>query len=1084
MKNRCKKYLVGIIFSAVLILSINVNANPINNLKKSEFEELTFRQEIIIPFDTSLEIAKYQPIDMRIKFNNPCWAKNEEENSVRVGFDDGAGITEIESQIYDLEHTDDSHIESCSLVFIIPGEADGEEKYYVLYDSSEIESANYEDHIVVEDTHYFYEPISGQHIDFDYYGIYQDEEVIYGVIQKGELLGNPVAQNIVKFKPGSKIVETYNVDQLAAFDMRHGIYKEPGYIGSSWADDVTKTILIDGPLMTRMRIECFSPSEDIKTDNIYTYYYCPGETKKIMVNVHHEVLEDIDIEDPELYDGTYAGIISAKSRSATIKKMNVGEILPFITLFSENENILEYEVPQDPTSEKKEAVLSTEADIDLGSKAWICLNDPDIGQAHGLILKSNTQLNEEEDGVQVKAWVKQNIKLPGLEAETGNLFMLRNAYEKNSEHNTKLSKGFTTSFDIEFITTEKEGYTRIDSESTFYQELIKHISILRDDVPQDEDDIEKYSLKTYVHLAPSFPLGTLLSAALGKNFSYIYAELFKETSFKSSGSVGRLPIGSIELDLEGKRFFEKIKTIIGIFDWRNASFFKKIQFPDLDPGVYVVKIFRENPLFSKERQYIGFGIIELQQDESIKIYCRSEGSIKISVFDQKEDGVENVQCLLYRDNVVIAEGVTGVDGNFILKAPCFPLKPYTLKLVYQGFLINEKQVTLGLKNRLIQLKESFSLERYKLDLRLEDTWDFPLAFEVNPKLDSDEMIEAIIIKAEKIADGHYVFKDLYMSDYVLSMNYKSFDLEQNVKVDKDNTVELMFPAEFDVDFNFYNSFGNRLSNGMVSVSRKEKIETKEIDENGNSMISVPPGEYEISVIIEDDEIAKQKIQIRGRKEVEIVTSEDSLIHNILMYLGILLIIFSIIFMFWKKKIYIGLKLVAIGLIIVALVTPWWVLNGDDDSISTSTETFLVPPKIVTATKSSNVIGGEISHVPEEVTMVLSLLSMILAITILFILVSIFIRNRFGKTKILFSVLSGIMLVMSLILFFYVFSQITELGVGSFIGSGDLETTIPGVAEMEIVPSSWGPGIGFILGIISFIVLALLSFSNRFLKKLA
>ncbi len=35
----------------------------------------SYSQEIIIPFDTSLDIAHFQPIDIKIDFNNPCWAK-------------------------------------------------------------------------------------------------------------------------------------------------------------------------------------------------------------------------------------------------------------------------------------------------------------------------------------------------------------------------------------------------------------------------------------------------------------------------------------------------------------------------------------------------------------------------------------------------------------------------------------------------------------------------------------------------------------------------------------------------------------------------------------------------------------------------------------------------------------------------------------------------------------------------------------------------------------------------------------------------------------------------------------------------
>jgi hypothetical protein len=252
----------------------------------SKGEDLPYKEEIFIPIDTSITEAKFQPIDIHVEFKNPCWAKNEILHSIRIYYEDGNGKNEIESQIYELEFNDETHIKSCNIVFLIPAEASGNEKYFVYYDSLETEETDYKDHIQLEDTHYFYEPISGQKIDFDYYKITEDGDIIYAVIQKGELLGNPIAQHVGKFKPGSKVVETYNIDQLAAFDLRYGISEQPSYYGSSWSNNVKKTILVDGNLMSRVRIECYSPDEKIKSDNIYTYYYSPGETKSIFVNAH------------------------------------------------------------------------------------------------------------------------------------------------------------------------------------------------------------------------------------------------------------------------------------------------------------------------------------------------------------------------------------------------------------------------------------------------------------------------------------------------------------------------------------------------------------------------------------------------------------------------------------------------------------------------------------------------------------------------------------------------------------------------------------------------------------------------------
>jgi len=1078
------KYLL-IIITALAVLSqvVTINASSYEEHKTLDIDQLPFKQEIKIPIDTSLTTSKNQPIDIRIVFSNPCWAEDENTHSVRVCYDDGKDLNEIESQIYDLEKNDEPHISSCSIVFLIPGEADGKEKYYVLYDSSETKPADYEDHLVTYDTHYFYEPIPGQRIDFDYYGIKQGDEVIYGIVQKGELLGNPIAQNIVKLKPGSKEVETYNFDQLAGFDIRYGKNEAPGYYGTSCATQVEKKVLVDGNLMARFWVKCNSPDNTLHTENIYTYYYSPGITKKIWVNIHHEILETINIEDPSVYDGTLCGIVSIKSRSATIQKMNVGEILPEINLFSESGVIETFDVPTNPSSNIKEKVLSVEDDMDLGEKVWMCLHNPETGKTHGLILDSNTGFSEDNDGVQVKAWVEQNIKLPGLEADTGNMFMTKNSYEKETGHDTVLKKDAVYDYNVEFINLETKDLEEINIESEIFQNILKTRPLSKEnESDEDNQETSRYSLTAYVHLAPSMPMGSLLSAALGKSIPYISAELYKDNRFKSSGAASRLPLAVMEKDLKGKKLVEKIKTITGIFDWRNASFFKKITFPDLEPGKYVIKIFKENPLFKKERQYIGFTIVEIKdKDSSSHIYCKPQGSITISVLDQNNKGVENVQLLLLQDDTIISDNFSDKNGSTTLKAPCINSKPYTLKLIYQGFLVNEKEITLSLKNHYKELKEQFTVEQYVLNLKLEDKWGFTPAVEVNPRLTSSEMITPMYIPGEKTGDGEYQFTCIYPSEYALCMNYKSFDIQEPVSIDKDVSLDFVFPALYKLELDVMNSYGEHISKGLVSISRNGKNEAQDINENGKAVFTIPPGEYQIIIKSDENEIAKQKIQVRGDKQIDIVSSEGSLLHTIAVILGIILAICSVIILLWKRKIFVGIRLLAIAMLIIALFSPWWVLNGDDGTTSTTTNTMLIPAKIVTVTTSSNVIGGDVSQVPAEVTMVLGLLSMLVAVTILLVILSIFSKNKLRKTTIILSILSIILLIATAAIFFYAMSQLTGIGVGSFNGSGDLETTIPGIEENEVLTCNWGPGIGFYLGIIAVICLVITMFHKKIEK---
>ena len=806
MRKLLKTTLNVILIFFLLISTFCPIASSSRKFNSIDIDKLEFKQELMIPIDTSLEMVKFQPIDIRIEFSNPCWAKDETHHSVRIVFDDGSSLTEIDSQIYNFEFTDENHIKSCSLVFLIPEKANGKEKYYAFYDSSEVESANYDDHIVIEDTHYFYEPISGQKIDFDYYGVIEDGFVIYAAIQKGEILGNPVSHTIAKCIPKATVMETSTIDQLGTFDLRYGIRGTPDYTGPSATTKVTKNVLVDGNLMVRFRIECTSPQGNLKTDNIYTYYYCPTDTKRIYANVNHEALKTVDIEDPDVLDGAYAGIVTIKSRSTTIDKMNVGNILPIINLYDEDETVKEYSVPPDPDSIEKEIILSTEDDVDLGSRGWISLNDPETGKVHGLIMESNTGFVEgEEDGLQIKAYVKQNIKLPGLEGDTGSVFLGRNAYEKGGSHTTTLPEGFQVRFNSVFITDENEGYKRINLESEIYQKLIGFTPIFRENVTEGDEEKERFTLTTFVHFAPSAPMGSLLSAAFGRNIPYIHAELYKENIFKSSGSVSRISLGAIDLDLEDKSITQILRTVLGIFDWKSASLFKKIKFPDLEPGVYVVKIFRENLLLGRNRQYIGYKIIDLKSNEKVHVYCRSQGKIKLSITDQNDNAVENVKFLLELDDTSIADSLSDRNGTAILHAPCYPSKAYNLRVIYQGFLIDEMKVRFGLLNRFIRLKESFSIEKYNLNLKIKDKWDFTPAVEVNPTLTSSEMVESIRISSDKTQDGEYTFSNLHPSKYTLNMRYKSFVLDEEITIDKDKSIDIEFPAEYQIDFEIMNS---------------------------------------------------------------------------------------------------------------------------------------------------------------------------------------------------------------------------------------------------------------------------------------
>ncbi|MFW6149458.1 MAG: carboxypeptidase regulatory-like domain-containing protein, partial [Atribacterota bacterium] len=166
-----------------------------------------------MPIPTNDSYAKHQPIDIRLNFENPCWTKNETETSIRVCYWNGKQWFELESQIYDLNFIDTEHIQECSLVFLVPEIANGNEKYYVYYDDTKKNPPNYKDHVSVEDSYYSYSPISSISAKAKYYGIKEDGYYVYGVGQEGKLLDRAFSQIVIKQKRESKKMDILDSDQ-------------------------------------------------------------------------------------------------------------------------------------------------------------------------------------------------------------------------------------------------------------------------------------------------------------------------------------------------------------------------------------------------------------------------------------------------------------------------------------------------------------------------------------------------------------------------------------------------------------------------------------------------------------------------------------------------------------------------------------------------------------------------------------------------------------------------------------------------------------------------------------------------------
>ncbi len=840
-------------------------------------ENWSFREEIIIPIDTKDDSAKYQPIDINVNFNKSCWAINEVEHSVRLIFQNDEKFLELELQIYDLNYTDKEHIDSCNLVFLIPNEANGNEKYYVYYDDEKKPSPNYQKRVNVEESYYRYEPIQGLSFESSFYKITEEEDIIYGINKEGKIMGDQASQQATKLKKGAKDIKPSNIENTASFNLVYWVFKDGKWheISNSADKLISSQIFVNGNLMVKVGITTQSNDGFFQTTTIYKYYYCPTENKRLYTHVKEEIIK-YPIPTGSEIDVTYVTIYCGGIKSSILKELNFGDIPPYFHFYSDDERVLTQKFDQYPDYANWQLLIKKQDDYDLGSSPWVSVDYGENGRAHGIIFESNKVLKsgtDEVDGIEIQLCESKNIQYPGLDGRVADLYLMRNDYEKNEPLDTLLPKNYVIEFNAEYYTTEDGGYPAVEKEAGIYQKLISYQPKNQNNVTGGNiQEKERHSLITYVHLAPSVPLGSLLSAALGENFSYIYAELYKDDYFRSSGSINRISLGNIEPDLKDKKLFEKLKTILGFFDWKNASFFKKIKFPDLEPGTYIVKIYKENPMFANERQYIGFGIIDLKKDDSLRIFCRPQGTIALNVLNQENKAVENAKILLKIGNTTIADTSSDKNGSAFLKAPCYGNKPYTLKIIYKGFLVDEENdIRLGQTRRFIPLKKTIEFDVHDLKISFKDSDENAPSFDLNLGLTSDEMYEPIVISPDNIANGTYSFKAIYKGNYDLKIKYNLFDILEKIRIPNINSLTINL-----YDFNVFVMDNWDLKSEVpldVSLTSKDFEEAvvicgSRLSNDRYIFSEIYPGEYTLKATYKTYTV-EESFDIRNNLEAEI-----------------------------------------------------------------------------------------------------------------------------------------------------------------------------------------------------------------------
>jgi hypothetical protein len=1046
----------------------------------------SFRQELKLRINTSSDLAAFQPVDTTIIFDNPCWALDELKHSIRVVYQ---ADTELESQIYDLIYSDESHITSCKLVFLTPKEVDEIGQYYVYYDESETASPMYPDHVSIEESSYFYEPISGYPLESQYYKISQEESISYAVAQQGQFLWYSTSQYVTKLKEGSTEMMPKNGEAAASFDFSYYYNEEMWQYNSTSQQLISKKILCDGNLMVSCEIVSRSTGNDLQTSAVYKYYYCPLEYKRIHVQVTHQALKECVIYPPSNTDGTYGSLQCGGIHSTSIQDLNFGTLYPYLHVFTEQNIVEEYRIDTNPEFIPEDPVIrliKTADDVDVGKNAWASFDEGTTGSVHALVFGSSSVVKageDERDGIQLKLYESDYPHFPGLEYDVAAFQFTRNAYEAgDATKDMVIPKGFIASFDAEFFSSPVGGYPLVETEAEIFQALVKLKPASEANSSSENNQTQdRYSLTVYVHNALSIPFGSALSALTGRNFPYITVEVYREEELVSSGSAIRLPLNPLSSS-EQSSFAQRFITAAHVFDVRNFSVFKKIDFQQLDAGRYLIKVFRDNSLLGSQRRYIGYTIVDLTKDTKIHTFCRRQGSCLISLVDQEGNGIDGASALLMHDGFVVARNTTS-NGHALLTAPCGFNQQYQLIILYHGFEMENETIRFGYVHSLVSLKRSLGLHQDEWSLKIMDMWDLPLEIDVTPQLTSQEMEMPVVLFAEPRSKDMYHFTHLVPAEYQLQIQYKSFLVEKEIQIPSDD-MTLVFPAMFPITFQVLDSRGMKIGDATIQLSRGGKTVDLKSNVSG-TVLSVPPGSYAVTVLSQGQIISKRSLHVISDRSVDLFTTQEPVFPLLVIVVVGIIVLIGLAMSIMKKDPFYFLVVLVLGLSVAGIVSPWWTLHGSSSDVQTSSVLYLVPLDLVTTTKTSQFIGGELAFFPDIFVNVMTILPVLTTICCFLVLLSLVFKRVEKKKSYLFCLAcSFFILIFSLVLFYIAMSAFTDVGVGSFLGQGIIDVSVQAEGTATSVLCQWSPGIGFwlyglaVLVLLSTLVLALIKNKNK------
>ncbi len=1002
-----------------------------------------YSQEITIPIDTSNFHAKNQPIDIRINFNNPCWGINEKDHSIRVVCFDGKEFTELESQVYDIEYPNENTISSCSLVFLTSEFANGKESYFVYYDGNKKDSVNYPDRVKISKEHYYYEYAPGQSVDLDYYKIKDEETCVYGVGIKGKMMTEYASNLIFRQRKDSKEFDLKNWDQMVGFVFQYD--KKNGDVITTRYSLISNEIIIDGNLMIEFGIKSTNNDKTATTTNFYKYYHCPTDSKKISVDSKSEISSDIQIEEGIERDGTIVFLSAFKTISESNFAMNMGEMLPYFHVSSEDDVIKEYSVETNPKSRQEHKIIAVSNDIDLGENSWFSSDSGNTGKSHGIIFENTDVVKSgtgEENGIQVKGYEKQEASLPGLKAYSAGIYCGRNSFE-NGNWDRNIPSDLTFEFRVELFTTENQGYYIINEEAEIFNKLIKQRPLYDGSVTDKEDEVY-HKLTIYVPFSLSIPL---LSPISPFPLPITWVELYQNETLVSAGATSR--------------------SLLGM----------RVEFPSVASGVYLIKIYKR---LGDKSKFVAFKEVVVSGDAKVIVFAKREVDLSVDIYDQNSNAVSDVEIVIKNSDQIIEKTNTDVSGKGQLKIPAN--KDYKLQIIYKEIVVHEKELSL-----IFSKQSDFVLELFDLSVKIKDKLDLSPGVEINPTLTNLDTKYSKEIYPDESSNNEFIFRNIPKGEYVIRISYEGVTDKTNYRLPEDgNTANLIFSPNFTLDTKIFDSRGNILPYKKVILLRENIALNFRTDENGFAKLKSPPGQYLLSVYDSNDEIIQQTIiDFKRDSELYLLTKEDPIYPNLMLVFSILIIGVSIALFYLKKIRFNNLfKLIAIALIFLAIVQPWWELNSheNDEEIVRFSKTYLIPQQIVTTTKAGKYVEAEPANLPAEFSDFLLAIVIVSLVASSFMFLSILVKKR-RKTMLSLGIMNVILLILTIVIFSYGFSELTKVGLGSIQDSGTLNILIPGTNEYVDISASWGLSIGVYLIIISIILIIISVYYDKKNHKL-